>query len=97
MPSPEGCFVQVWDAPDFGGITEYLNGPAVFTTLRDLPRGQRWENRIRSLETGARARVTIYNGETFSGRSLVVQPDTQQKRLIVDFDGRIAALRIDCR
>ena len=97
MPSPGSCFVQVWDAPDFGGVTEYLNGPGGFVTLGELPRGQNWHDRIRSLKTGAAARVTIHNADTFTGRSMVLQPDTEQKRLPVDFDAEIKSLRIDCR
>ena len=34
MPSPDGCFVQVWDAPKFVGTTDYLNGPLVYSTLQ---------------------------------------------------------------
>jgi hypothetical protein len=38
MPSPDGCFVQVWDLVRFGGVTDYINGPRVYANLLDLPR-----------------------------------------------------------
>ena len=48
MPNPDGCFVQVWEGPSFSGAIDYINGPRVYPSLRDMPGGRLWHNRIRS-------------------------------------------------
>jgi hypothetical protein len=97
MPSPTGCFIQVWDAPRFAGITDYINGPRAFNQLRDdLPGNRVWANRIRSIKTGANTRVFVYAAEDFSGSSVRLQADQQYPALPEAIDGHIASMRIDC-
>ena len=96
MPSPDGCFVQVWDAPKFAGTTDYLNGPLVYSTLRDLPGARVWKDRIRSLKTGTRARVIVYGEESFSGPSIRLTPDQDYPTLPENLSGRIASMNIQC-
>ena len=96
MPSPEGCFVQVWDAPSFGGVTDYINGPRIYTNLRDLPGARIWADRIRSLKTGVLARVIVYAGENFQGASLRLSSDREYPTLPLELSGHIASMRIDC-
>jgi hypothetical protein len=98
MPSPDGCFIQVWDAPRHAGITDYINGPRAWMNLRDLPGGRVWTNRIRSMKTGVRTRATVYAGENFSGPSmrLVADRDCDYPVLVDGMSGRIASMTIDC-
>ena len=96
MPSPDGCFIQVWDAPSHGGITDYINGPRAWTNLRDLPGGRVWRNRIRSMKTGVRTRVTVYADENFSGASMRLVADREYPVLVEGVSGRIASMTIDC-
>jgi hypothetical protein len=94
MPNPEGCFVQVWDGPQFTGVTDYINGPQAYSTLRDLPGARVWRNRIRSLKTGVRVRAIVYGEEHFTGPSQRLQSDTEYPMLALS--GRIASINIDC-
>jgi hypothetical protein len=96
MPSPDGCFVQVWDAPHFMGITDYINGPRAYLTLRDLPGARVWTRRIHSLKTGVAARTTVYGAEDFSGPSLRLLPDREYRTLPESLSGRIASVNIQC-
>jgi hypothetical protein len=96
MPSPDGCFVQVWDVVRFGGVTDYINGPRNYTNLRDLPGGRIWGNRIRSAKTGVMASATVYASEDFQGASMRLAPDREYQALPVELDGRISSMRIDC-
>lgn len=96
MPNPEGCFVQVWDGPQFTGVTDYINGPQAYSTLRDLPGARVWRNRIRSLKTGVRVRAIVYGEEHFTGPSQRLQSDTEYPMLSVALSGRIASINIDC-
>ena len=76
MPNPEGCFVHVWDAPKLAGTSDFINGPRDYPTLRDLPGGRLWGNRIRSAATGPVATVTLWTDENFQGGSFTLRPDT---------------------
>jgi hypothetical protein len=96
MPSPEGCFIQVWDAASFAGVTDYINGPRAYTNLRDLPGARIWADRIMSLRTGVAARAIVYAGENFSGASLRLSPDRDYATLPTELSGKIASVRIDC-
>jgi hypothetical protein len=96
MPSPEGCFVQVWDAPSFGGVTDYINGPRAYTNLRDLPGARIWADRIRSVKTGVAAAVIVFARENFQGASLRLSPDRDYPTFPLELSGHIASMRIDC-
>jgi hypothetical protein len=96
MPNPDGCFVQVWDAPRFDGITDYINGPRTYTNLRDLPGGRLWNDRIRSAKVGPGAQAAAYTDENFQGRFFPLQRDAEHKDLPAYVSGQIESLRIDC-
>jgi hypothetical protein len=59
MPSPDGCFVRVWDGLLIGG-SDYINGPRYYPSLRDMPGGRLWNNRILSAKVGPAAIVTAW-------------------------------------
>ena len=96
MPSPDGCFVQVWDAPRLEGTADYINGPRQYATLRDLPAGKAWSGRIRSLKVGPGALVTAHAGERFSGSSLSLERGRSYAELPASIRGRIESLQIEC-
>jgi hypothetical protein len=96
MPSPDGCFVRVWDGARFGGVTDYINGPRVYANLRDLPGGRIWSNRIRSAKTGVAASATVYADEDFQGASMRLMPDREYSTFPAELSGRIASMRVDC-
>ena len=96
MPSPEGCFVQVWDAPQFGGIFDYINGPRQYANLRDMPGGRLWNNRIRSMKVGPAAKAVIYANERFGGANLELRRDQAYNVLPLPLSGTVASMTIDC-
>jgi hypothetical protein len=96
MPSPEGCFIQVWDVASFGGATDYINGPRAYMNLRDLPGAREWADRIKSLKTGVAVRAIVYANEDFSGRSVQLPPDRDYPTLPQELSGRILSMRLDC-
>ena len=96
MPNPEGCFVQVWDGPQLTGITDYINGPKAYLTLRDLPGARVWRNRIRSVKTGVAARATVYGEENFQGPTLRLLPDREYRTFAEGLSGRIASMNVEC-
>jgi hypothetical protein len=96
LPSPEGCFVQVWDQPFFVGPTDYVNGPRKYPTLRDMPGRRDWRNRIRSLKVGSSASVTVWSQENFSGSALRAARNAAHPELPEDLTARIQSIVVEC-
>jgi hypothetical protein len=96
MPSPDGCFIRVWDAPRFAGAADFINGPRNYPTLRDFPGGRLWNNRIRSASAGQGATVTLWTDENFQGVRLTLSPETDYRQLPESVAGRIESMNIDC-
>lgn len=96
MPSPDGCFVQVWDAPRFEGATDYINGPREYANLRDLPGGTRWNGRIRSLKVGPGALATAHADESFRGTNLPLRSGMAYVELPMAISGQVESLQIEC-
>ena len=70
----KGCWVKLYDKKDFQGDSFTLVGPI------DLPKmvgpfGFNWENKIRSLETGPKANLTIYDNENFRDQDKFIDPN----------------------
>jgi hypothetical protein len=96
MPNPDGCFVQVWDAPHFAGAADYINGPREYSTLRDLPGGRRWSGRIRSLTVGPQALAIVHADEHFRGPSVRLSEGRRYVELPSSIGGDIESLQIEC-
>ena len=74
MGMDKGCWVKLYDRKDFQGDSFTLVGPI------DLPKmvgpfGFNWENKIRSLETGPKANLTIYDNENFRDQDKFIDPN----------------------
>jgi len=96
MPSADGCFLRVWDAPQLGGLSDFINGPRDYSTLRDLPGGRIWSNRIMSAYAGPAATVTLWTDENFQGARLALQPDTTYRSLPQSMSGQTESINIVC-
>jgi hypothetical protein len=88
MPSPDGCFVQVWDDAGFRGVSEFINGPRRYAHLRDLPGRLDWKGRIRSLRLGPNTSAIVWSSEGFEGRNLPLTTDNR-------YPDRFATLPVD--
>ena len=75
MPSPEGCYVRVWDQPGFLGTSDFINGPRRYEDLRELPGNRAWRNRIKSLHLGPNAAAIVFSEEKFRGRNALLIAD----------------------
>jgi hypothetical protein len=96
-PDPDGCYVEVFEQSHFSGPRDFINGPAKYARLNNLPFGGRWRNRIRSLKVGPAATVTAWAGEDFEAASLRFGPDRHHESLSEAFSARIGSLEIACR
>jgi hypothetical protein len=96
MPNPDGCFVQVWDQPDFRGVFDYINGPQHYPSLRDMPGGREWSNRILSAKVGPDATVMLYADENARGASITLRTDTEYRTLPLAFRATGESLTVAC-
>jgi hypothetical protein len=96
MPSPDGCYVQVWDQPRFTGASDFINGPRRYEHLRDLTGRGTWKDRIRSLRLGPGASAVAWSDEQFRGTSLPMTTDSRQQGTFAVLPVQIQSLDVRC-
>jgi hypothetical protein len=96
MPSPDGCYVQVWDRPGFSGVSEFINGPRRYEHLRDLPGRLSWKGKVRSLRLGPAASGIAWTSEGFEGTNLVLATDSRQPDRFAELPMNVESLDIRC-
>ena len=97
-PNPNGCYVFLYDRPDWQSTGVVLNGPARWPKLDGLfANHENWRNRIRSLDVGPAATVTVYTDTDFTGISRQLAPNSKYPRLDRELSARIESLGVACR
>jgi len=94
-PDPTGCYVRVFEAPDYRGAEEYINGPIRLEQLTNLPGGKSWGNRIRSVRVGPAADVTVWTDEKYAGQRWRMV-EAAYSALPSMFDKTISSMEIQC-
>lgn len=97
MPNPEGCYLQVWDGAQYVGVSDYINGPRDYPSLRSLPNNRSWRNRIASIRVGPTAEATAFTNENYQGAAVPLPPGTSHPVLPVAVAAQIESLRVACR
>jgi len=59
-----GCWARLYDQKNFQGDSFTLSGPIDLAEMKG-PFGFNWENKVRSIETGPKTAVTIYDNRNF--------------------------------
>jgi hypothetical protein len=96
-PNPNGCYVFVYDRAAWQGARVLLNGPDKWSTLeRVLLNNEDWRNRIRSMDVGPRATVTVYTERRFMGVSRRFGPGGRVERLDGQISANIESLDLTC-
>lgn len=97
-PDPNGCYVFVYEQPEFSGARYVLNGPRRFRTLNStLGAGEPgWNNRIRSLRVGEAAGLTVFTETSFGGRSMRFLSGAAHPQLEPAFAGHIQSAVLEC-
>ena len=97
QPNPNGCYVFVYDQPEWQGARVVLNGPDRWPSIeRLLVDEEDWRNRIRSIDVGPAATVTVYTDAAFTGVSRKFAPKSRLGRLDGEVSARIESLDIAC-
>ena len=92
-----GCWASFYDERNFSGSSLTLVGPAELRTL-DKGSAQQLKRDIRSVVTGPRATLVLYEKQFLSARSVGFQPDSREPGLVekLGFGGRIESMQLRC-
>ena len=92
-----GCWATFFDERSFGGSSLTLVGPAELSTL-DKGAARQLKRDIKSVVTGPRATLVLYEKQFLSARSVGFQPDSHEAGLAekLGFGGRIESMQLRC-
>lgn len=93
----QGCWARIYDGENFKGDALTLVGPVALSDLQG-PFGLNWDDRVKSIETGKKAKVMVYDNEDFRDPVTTFKPGQKvadvSKR--TGFFDEFASIRIDC-
>ncbi|SFN99806.1 beta/gamma crystallin domain-containing protein [Nitrosospira briensis] len=69
----KGCWVKFYEKKDYEGDSLMLSGPLNLPRLVG-PFGADWENKVRSIKTGPKTNVTIYDNRDFRDQNKFLDP-----------------------
>ena len=75
-----GCWVKLYDGKDYQGDSFTITGPINLPKMVG-PFGFNWDNKVRSLETGPKANVTIFNTWNFQNEDKFIDVSTRVPNL----------------
>jgi hypothetical protein len=97
-PNPNGCYVMLFERPEFTGASDLLNGPGKWPNLEGLHETNhgRWRDRLRSLRIGPNATVTVFTQPQFRGHSQEYRAGADHPNLRPDISAHVQSLTIAC-
>jgi hypothetical protein len=92
-----GCWASFYDDRDFNGDSLTLIGPVELETL-DKGSAKQLKRDIKSVVTGPRATLTLYEKQFLSARWVGFTPDSREPGLTekLGFGGRIESMKLSC-
>jgi hypothetical protein len=99
VPNPNGCYVMVFDQPEFLGVRDIWNGPGRWSTLEGLKRTRPtgWRNQVRSMQVGPNATVAVFTEMGFRGLSMELTAGSDYPELDKAMSEGIEAVQVTCR
>jgi hypothetical protein len=92
-----GCWATFFDERNFAGSSLTLVGPVELQSL-DKGSARQLKRDIKSVATGPRATLVLFEKQFLSARSVGFQPDSREAGLAekLGFGGRIESMRLTC-
>jgi uncharacterized lipoprotein len=92
-----GCWASFYEEPNFNGDSLTLIGPVELQSL-DQGSARQLRRDVKSVVTGPRATLVVYQKQMLSARSVGFQPNTREAGLVeaLGFGGRIESMRMTC-
>ena len=93
-----GCWATFFDERNFNGDSLTLVGPVDLKTL-DKGAARQLKRDIKSVATGPRATLVVYEKQFLSARSVGFEPDVREAGMAekLGFGGRIESLTLRCK
>ncbi|WP_151635094.1 beta/gamma crystallin domain-containing protein [Noviherbaspirillum aerium] len=93
-----GCWARIYDDRNFSGGALTLSGPLSMPTMLG-PFGINWKNRVRSIEVGKNAAVTVYDNMDFKQQITSFSPGERIPDLSkkMGYFDDFSSLRISCK
>lgn len=92
-----GCWASFYDERNFNGDSLTIIGPVELQTL-DKGSARQLKRDIKSIVTGPRATLVLYERQFLSARSVGFTPDSREPGLAekLGFGGRIESMKLTC-
>jgi len=92
-----GCWASFYEERNFNGDSLTLIGPVELQTL-DRGSASQLKRDIKSVVTGPRTTLVVYQKQMLSARSVGFQPNTREAGLVeaLGFGGRIESMKMTC-
>lgn len=92
-----GCWASFYDERSYSGDSLTLVGPTELQTL-DKGAARQLKRDIKSIVTGPRATLVLYQRQFLSARSVGFQPGSREPGLVekLGFGGRIESMKLSC-
>ena len=92
-----GCWASFYDERGLTGDSLTLIGPTELQTL-DKGTARQLRRDIKSIATGPRATLVVFEKQLLSARSVAFPPDSRERGLVekLGFGGRIESMRLTC-
>jgi hypothetical protein len=93
-----GCWAAFYEEPNFNGDSLTLIGPVELQSL-DQGSARQLKRDVKSVVTGPRATLVVYQKQMLSARSVGFQPNTREAGLVeaLGFGGRIESMQMTCK
>ena len=93
-----GCWAAFYEEPNFNGDSLTLIGPVELQSL-DQGSARQLKRDVKSVVTGPRATLGVYQKQMLSARSVGFQPNTHEAGLVeaLGFGGRIESMQMTCK
>ena len=93
-----GCWARIYGDQNFAGGALTLTGPLAMPTMLG-PLGINWKNRVRSLEVGKTAILTVFDNVNFKNKIATIGPDIQVADLSkkVGYFDDFSSMKISCK
>ena len=93
----DGCWASFYEERNFNGDSLTVIGPVELQTL-DRGSATQLKRDIKSVVTGPRATLVLYQKQMLSARSVGFQPNTREAGLVeaLGFGGRIESMKMTC-
>lgn len=93
----QGCWARIYDRDNYAGDSLTLSGPVALADMSG-PFGLNWDDKVRSIELGSKATMTVYDNVAYKDQVAQFKPGQKipdiSKKL--GFFDEFASIKLEC-